>query len=315
MAAARRHFLANVLERDGRYLAHVLPDLSTDADYSEHVRIAPVRGAGEGGRWLDIDSLPDVQPTLPLLFLFHVSRCGSTLVNRMIEDMPGVVSFSEPTFVADIMKLRGIDMRRRMQLLRRCLLAAVMARGGGDRLCVVRFTAWGSYDMAGLMAAFPAARPVFLYRDPLEVLVSQRDGPSRRVRDQVLEPRHEWPGIDHAALSRPEYIARMLGCLFGLARDAGRPMLLVSYSELPGAVFERLLPYLGLEIDDDVRAAMLARTKTYSKSRQPVAFSPDGWDKRARATAEERHLVKLHVAEAFGAVEEMLRRAINGAHG
>ena len=55
-----------------------------------------------------IDSAPDDAPA-PDGFIFHMSRCGSTLVSQMLAALPGVVALSEPAPLDIVLKLADAE--------------------------------------------------------------------------------------------------------------------------------------------------------------------------------------------------------------
>ena len=65
---------------------------------------------------IDAAELPHEGQPLRLVFLFHTSRCGSTLVSRLLGCHPDVLVLSEPSFVSDIMCLDQVDEAARLDL-------------------------------------------------------------------------------------------------------------------------------------------------------------------------------------------------------
>jgi hypothetical protein len=81
-------------------------------------------------------------------------------------------------------------------------------------------------------------------------------------------------------MSRVEFAARVLGALLGAAAtDPGR-RLLIDYTDLPGAVWQRVAPHFGLEADAAAIERMIEESRFYSKDTEPQVFSGDTPERR-----------------------------------
>jgi hypothetical protein len=195
---------------------------------------------------------PGVPPTA---FIFHTSRCGSTLFSQMAAALPRTVVISEAPPVDEVLRAPAPESQRVEWL--RALLAALGQRRGGDadRL-FVKFDAWHIVDLALVQRAFPAVPCVFLYRDPAAVVASQLRMPGLHMVPGLVDP--SLIGLDLPAalqLGREEYIGRMLGALYeaGLAGAREGRVALMNYAELPEGAASRLLEWCGLKSEEGIR--------------------------------------------------------------
>lgn len=124
----------------------------------------PVRTAGE---ILDgpLDGLPAAAPAL---FIFHVSRCGSTLLAQMLATDPANVVLSEPPLLDHL--ARHGQAARIPALLR--LLG--QRQRPSERRLVVKLDSWALAYHGALRSLFPEVPFALLYREPGPVLESQR---------------------------------------------------------------------------------------------------------------------------------------------
>jgi hypothetical protein len=136
--------------------------------------------------------------------------------------------------------------------------------------------------------AFPSVPWLFLYRDPVEVMVSQMRS---RGAETML-------GVD-PALPAEEQIAQALARVCRAALDAapGGRGLFVDYADLPEAVFADVLPHFGVDPGDEIRAALEAAAVRDTKS-PSRAFTADGVAKQEAATQRVRRAAGLHLAAA-----------------
>lgn len=181
--------------------------------------------------------------------VFHMSRCGSTLVSRMLGQIAGVVSLSEPRIVGDILRLGrfapGLDPARQADWLRR---AVARAGAGGERV-VIKTEAGGLFGWDLLRRAFPETPWVFLHRDPLDVMLSQERQRSSEMMPIMLEAALPLPPEQAQATDPDEHCARTLAALCDRAAEtvAAGNGLAIAYEDLPGAVGDYIAPLFGLQ--------------------------------------------------------------------
>jgi hypothetical protein len=235
----------------------------------------------------------------PSGFIFHLSRCGSTLVSQLLAALPSVLVMSEPGPVDSAMRTAPgaprLDDASQARVLRG-MVAALGQPGSSDhRHYVVKLDAWALLWLPLIRAAFPATPWALVYRDPLEILVSQ----SRRIGYHMI-PSTLTPdelGIDASGITSEatlqEYGAAVLGRLLecAVAGMADGPALLVDYRELPDAITTRVAPWFGIDIDDGSSERLLALAARDAKN-EATPFEPDTAAKRIAATPAQWDLAK-----------------------
>jgi len=229
-----------------------------------------------------LDALDQVGPGLePTGFVFHVSRCGSTLVSQMLAAVPQHLVLSEPAPVDHVLGHPGPEAET-VRRLRGLISALGRPRRGDERGYVVKLDAWHACHLAIFRRAFPDVPWVFLFREPVDVLASQLRRRGAHMIPGAVDP--ALFGIDPsliAQMSQEEYCARVLAaiCRSALAHR-GAQALFIDYRELPGAVVERILPAFGLECDAAERAAMEAAALRDAKNPVlPFTTQPDPTDR------------------------------------
>lgn len=98
----------------------------------------------------------------PAGFIFHSSRCGSTLVSQMLASIAATRVLSEPPPVDTVLRAPfSIDVAPEtlVSWLRAMILVLGAAgSGAGDRRCVVKFDSWSAIDLPIVRQAFPRCR-------------------------------------------------------------------------------------------------------------------------------------------------------------
>ena len=238
--------------------------------------------------------------TPPRGFIFHLSRCGSTLLSQMLAAAPHNLVFSEPGPLGQVL-LQALQNKSDHQSHVRWFRAMlkVMARVGdtNHQACFVKFTDWAILNLALVREAFPDVPCVFLFRHPLEVVASLTKGESGTVKEFSSEDRRGLVSIysgtaatQATALEKEEYIARCLANFSKHALASREHLLMVDYTELPDAFFSRILPHFGLHPDNATLAAMRTASTRYSKDPEKLrGFENDGAAKLAGISQLQRH--------------------------
>jgi hypothetical protein len=218
----------------------------------------------------------------PSGFIFHMSRCGSTLIAQMLAAVDANRVLSEAPALDDALCLGDEWLRAAMNALGQASC--------GERRLFVKWDCWQTHRMESIRRTFPGTPAIFLYRDPSEVLVSQMRNPGMwTVRDT--------PGTS----GREAHVAQLLAdiCRAALAQDA----VLVNYSELPGMVYDGLF---GVRWTEEEIAQMTTASALDAKS-PCFGFTSDGEEKRRAATARVREAAEI-VQPVYEELERKRRR-------
>jgi hypothetical protein len=249
-----------------------------------------VDGAGRGAR-------------RPTGLIFHFSRCGSTLAAQMLAAVPAYTVVSEAAPIDDVTRLDCIDPQDRAGVLAAMVAAVGRPRLAAERRLFVKLDAWHILAEAAFRRAFEGAPWVFIYRDPLEVLVSQmRRRGAHTVRGVLPDAMY---GVD-AEVPDDEYCAIVLrrtceAAVSAFARGGGR---LVNYADLPAALETQILPHFG-EAPSAADRALMARAAGRDAKTPWQDFDADTDAKRREASPRLQRLALQHLAEPYLALEAL----------
>jgi len=195
---------------------------------------------------------PGVHPTA---FIFHTSRCGSTLLSQMAAALPHTIVISEAPPIDDVLRAREPESTR-VEWLRALVAALGQRRGADARHFFIKFDAWHILELEAVQRAFPDVPCVFLYRDPAAVVASQLRMPGLHMVPGMLDPSPI--GLDLPALlelGREQYVGRMLAAVYAAGLSCARDgrVTLMNYSELPEGGAVRLFDWCGLKADSRTR--------------------------------------------------------------
>lgn len=224
----------------------------------------------------------DNEPSLePAGMIFHLSRCGSTLVSRLLGTLAGVVAVAEPAPLNMLLELDAarVDEAALVRIVRLLVRALGRCRLGDERRLVLKCTSWNIRRRDVLAAAFPDTPWVWVQRDPVQVLASLLADPPGWLGLQTDPPRAARRfGLDPdevPAMAQAEFAARALGAMLEAAAADPARRLCVDYPDLPAAAWTRVAPHFGFETDATAVERMVEESRFYSKGSAPRVFAGD----------------------------------------
>lgn len=237
----------------------------------------------------------------PRAFIYHASRCGSTLLGQMLSRLPSLVVLSEPPPLDTLLRIDLPDAQRKAALCG-LLSAYGQVRSGAERALVIKLDAWNIRERALLRECFPEVPWLYLYREPVEIAVSHmRQGGMQMVPGLIGSA---WLDGDGTPAKREEEIARRLGLMLGAAVEHCRAEgnLLLNYSELPAAMHGHLADFFGLAPEE----AELAHAAAARNAKHPgQAFVADSQGKRDEASPAVREQVEAWARQPYLALEAL----------
>jgi hypothetical protein len=215
------------------------------------------------------DWLGRVGDTLaPSVFIFHSSRCGSTLLAQMLAALPQCVVHSEPPVIDDFFSRHDdLPQAQAVALLRRLVGALGQRRLAAETHYIVKLDCWHMRHLPLLRAAFPETPFWFLYREPAAILASHRRQRGPQMVPGLLPgvlPPVTAGGIEPWDLEA--YCAAVIGQIFSQALALAGQLRLLDYRQLPEVVWEELLAELGLAPAAEQLEALRTRSRFHAKS-------------------------------------------------
>ena len=225
----------------------------------------------------------------PAGFVFHESRCGSTLVANSLMAMEPqanrVYSESPPPVTAA--KMISDDDGRdssAVQLLRDAIYMMGRTNDANEKRLFFKIQSIGTKSIPAFSKAFPTTPWIFLHRDPVQVMMSHLKtedklqavctrSRSSPPQDLVALVNARDPSAKVSRLSTEEYCAAHLASLCEAAysayeQDGSENGKFVDYVDLPGLLIDDIIPnHFGHPMDDESKSRILKVSGTYSKAR------------------------------------------------
>ena len=246
----------------------------------------------------------------PTGFIFHMSRCGSTLVAQMLATLAQCIVLSEPPPIDAIIGARfrdpSVTEERRVVWLRAMVSALGQPRTGQETRLFVKFDSWHTLDLPLIRRAFPEVPWIFLYREPIEVVASHlRQAGSQMVPGMLPAALF---GLDAAApLPAREHCVKVLaeicrGALLHLAESG----LAINYLQLPDVVWSHVATHFRLDLSAGDRDRM-SHTSQFNAKTPVLLFEDDRAAKQRSVPDGHRQLSDQELRPLYERLEACRR--------
>lgn len=253
----------------------------------------------------------------PTGFIFHISRCGSTLLAKALARTPHHVVIDEGTPLNDGLwhyLTKGwqqpvSDDEQAFTIYRNLLLAMGRRRTCQQQHYFVKFRSWNALFIDFITRVFPDVPCLFLYRDPVEVLVS---GQWKRVWTldfKGLAPGAYMSGASIAATQAMDdltFLAKIYRRYFDTALQSNATNLrFLNYEQLTQTNYPAILAHaFDYHADPDQVAVMQEQFAYYSKDDDDtIRFTSDKEAKQQAATQAVRQIVAQEMGDRYAQVE------------
>jgi hypothetical protein len=220
----------------------------------------------------------------PTAFIFHVSRCGSTLLSQWLSLLQRNVVVPEYPFLDQVWRLQfappahQVTTAQRLRYLRAAIRWAGQRRLPGQEQFFVKLDSWHTLFFDELQQLYPHTPCVFLYREPEGVLRSHARQPGVHAVPGLLEPQVFGWDTPPPTSRLPAYTAAVIHRIYeGMLAASARceRALLLNYNTGMLDNFAQMQQFLGLEYSDAEQAQVLERSQFHSKRPAQTFSEPD----------------------------------------
>ena len=239
----------------------------------------------------------------PSGFIFHMSRCGSTLVSQMLASLQRCIAISEARPIDEVLTANVGEVQRAEWL--RWMIHALGRPHHGEDSFFIKFDAWHVMDLPFITRVFPETPWIFLYRDPVEVLVSQTRERGVQVMPTGVPPARFGLSADEPWFTKlNEYAARVLGriCEVALEHHNVGQGRLVNFNELPEAIPVLLEKFFRVSLSGDEIQKVIG-TARFDAKRPSLNFENDSAAKQQVASDELKRLSAQFMQPAYEGLE------------
>ena len=287
-----------------------------------------VLAAGEEGRWIDFANVEqaarNISSPRPLHFIFHTGHVGSTLLSRLLDEVPGVLGLREPLPLRTLAELHDANPVDAQQF--KASLATFLGlwrRGFPDTSHIIlKATSSSGRLAARVLGASPTSKAVYLNLKAEPYLATLLAGANAMVDLSGFGAERSRRLASHFGFSLPPLTSLSIGELAAMswvaesltrmeaANTAGDRVMLLDFDTLLGNLESTLgavLAYFEIAtpagfLSTVGKSAVLTR---YSKAPEQYAYSPT---MRAQLLRQARveHATELRKGLRF--IDELAKR-------
>ncbi len=234
----------------------------------QHAKLPSVSDLGILPEWAN-----KVTSIAPDVFIFHISRCGSTLVSQLFAVPDGCISLSEVPFFDEVLRLPFnnpiFDKNSTGELLSSAIAFYAQRRTGNEQHLVVKLDSWHICFYEQLRQVFPSVPFILIYRRPDEVFRSHGKLRGMQAVPGLIEPGvfgFETSAIDYCDFDG--YLAKILEVYLGKYLEiikTDKRCLLVNYNEGPMLIVKKISAFANIGLEDNEMMLMAERSQYHSK--------------------------------------------------
>lgn len=242
----------------------------------------------------------------PRGFIFHISRCGSTLVAQMLASLSKNIVISEAAVLDNVIRANASN-ENKIAWMRWMVSALARKRFADEENLFIKFDNWSVLDLPLIKAAFPDVPWIFLYRDPVEVIVSNVRQPGVHMIPAAIEK--IFPNMtvfEVLQFTMEERYARTIAafCKAGLENKDSKLGKFINYKQLPGAVTNEICEHFGVKFCDEDIGIMKSVTDFNAKTPYET-FSADSEQKQREASEAVVHFAHEFVSPFYEKLENL----------
>jgi hypothetical protein len=218
-----------------------------------------------------LDILPEWSGSLesikPSAFIFHVSRCGSTLATQLLGLNEANITLSEVPFFDEL--LRSQKEEQTAHLLQAAISFYGAKRKPAQQRLFIKTDSWHIFFYPLIRKLYAETPFILLYREPGEVIRSHQKRRGMQAVQGVIEP--ELFGFDRENIKKlglDEYMAKVLEKYFLSFIEIAEkdPFAFpVNYNEGPLAIVEKIATTAGFSFTEDELDKMKQRASYHAK--------------------------------------------------
>ncbi len=229
-------------------------------------------------------------------FIFHMSRCGSTLMAQMLSSTDRFFVLSEPTIINAILDpALDITSKKRKLLLNAIISSLVRCSPSACEQVFIKFRSWNTFYLDFILKEFPDTKWLFIHRNGLEVISSVVQKPPGWLRSRKVYSKYFCEILDISEdtllnISHNEYIARILGSFCQMAKSSdSRLGLFLDYKDLKSKFMSVINKMWGIKLTDKEKQIVDDISRLYSKDvNKIIKFESDSEEKRMAATNDQK---------------------------
>jgi len=230
------------------------------------------------------DWIKDFEVIQPTAFIFHISRCGSTLFSQMFAELQKNIVLSEVPIFDDVVRYGRKNNISEITLnnLKVLIQFYGIKRAAPQTNLIIKTDSWHIHFYEELRELFPDTPFFLLYRNPLDVLRSQKKMRGIQSVPGLLEKEIFGFGEEINSITNlDEYMSMVIESYLVQFIEITRKDPLsfaLNYLDGPTVNLDLILHNAKIQLTNDEREKMIARAKFNAKEPLEIFSEPENVD-------------------------------------
>jgi len=217
------------------------------------------------------------------------------------------IVISEASPIDFVIRKGNIPEAQRIKWLQWIINALGQKRNPAEEHFFIKFDSWNALELNLIKRAFPEVPWIFLYRNPVEIIVSHlKQRGAQMIPGVIKEILPDLSLEKSLKLSPEEYCARVLGEIFETVLEEIKygKGLAVNYSELPEVINSKILNHFKILVSQKDVEKMLGKTK-FDVKKPHLNFSADSEKKKKEASRTAIDAAEKFVIQYYEELERI----------
>ena len=206
--------------------------------------------------------------------VFHVSRCGSTMLSQSLATSSENIMISEAPVIDEILRSDKFDLAKKASLLKAVIALLGQKRFPEQKNLIIKLDAWHIFNVDFLRSIFPEIPFALLYRNPMEVLKSHQKLTGMHMVPNLLpfeafgisaEEMNEISFHQYGALVLEKYFQGFLDF-----SETDQNVTKLNYNEGMKIVLKKFISFINVDYADNELNKMYDRLEKHSKNESTV---------------------------------------------
>lgn len=206
--------------------------------------------------------------------VFHVSRCGSTMLSQSLATSAENIMISEAPIIDQILRSNIFSLEKKKVLIKSVLKLLGQKRFTEQQHLIIKLDAWHIFNASFLRAIFPEIPFALLYRNPTEVLKSHQKKMGMHMVPNLLPPNifgifakeiDEISFQQYGALVLEKYFQGFLDFY-----ESDENVTVLNYNEGMKQVVEQFLSFINAKYSNTELDKMYDRLQKHSKNEKAI---------------------------------------------
>jgi hypothetical protein len=253
----------------------------------------------------------------PTGFIFHLSRCGSTLLSKALARSPHHVVMSEPAPLNKIWYFfKGTHFQEseysdwKKHIYQNLLLALGRQRTREQKAYFVKFTSWNVVFLNFIKQVFPDVPCIFIYRTPDEVISSilkNKTGYLRLKNSALGAFLADCTIRDTEEISDLYYLERVLNRFFLAVLDVhSDDLFYINYNKISTNNLESILNMFNYKTIQNELSLVIEQFSFYSKiDDRNILFAPEKYERPKTISTKIQNCVNQRLAVLYKQLEQL----------